>query len=47
MAGSPALLLPTYVDWTAPKLGGEVRLWVVLRDSKGGTAWLQRSLLVQ
>jgi hypothetical protein len=39
-------LLPTYVDWTAPNHAGPVRLWVVLRDSKGGTAWLERSLLV-
>jgi hypothetical protein len=26
-------------DWTAPDAPGSVRLWVVLRDSRGGVAW--------
>jgi hypothetical protein len=42
--GQPA---PTWVDWTAPDAGGEVRLWVVVRDGRGGTAFLERDLTVR
>jgi hypothetical protein len=38
---------PTWVEWTAPADGGDVRFWVVLRDGRGGTAWLQRSTEVR
>lgn len=33
--------LETFVDneWTAPSASGEHRLWFVLRDARGGTAW--------
>jgi len=29
---------PTWVDWTAPAKNQEVRLWVVVRDGRGGIA---------
>lgn len=39
--GQPA---PTWVDWTAPDPApsAPVRFWVVLRDGRGGTAWVER-----
>lgn len=37
----------TWVDWTAPATAQEVRLWVVLRDGRGGTAWLTRDVQVR
>jgi hypothetical protein len=42
--GQPA---PTWVEWTAPDAAVEVTFWIVLRDSRGGTAWLQRSTQVR
>jgi hypothetical protein len=42
--GQPA---PTWVDWTAPDNAQEVRIWVVLRDGRGGTGWLERTVQVQ
>ena len=33
---------PTWVEWTAPSAPATVRLWVVLRDSLGGTDWRER-----
>ncbi len=32
--------------WTAPERPGPVRLWIVVRDDRGGTSWLERSLEV-
>jgi len=34
-------------DWTAPTAPGEVFLWIVLRDSRGGVAWNSYRLSVQ
>jgi hypothetical protein len=34
-------------EWTAPSSPGMVHLWVVLRDARGGAAWLPYDLLVQ
>ena len=43
--GQPA---PTWVEWTAPDAGADpVRFWVVLRDGRGGTAWIERSAQVR
>lgn len=44
--GQPA---PTWVEWTAPETApaDPVRFWVVLRDGRGGTAWVERSARVQ
>ena len=42
--GQPAA---TWVEWTAPDLPGDVRFWVVLRDGRGGTAWLEKSTQVR
>lgn len=33
--------------WTAPKEAGEVSLWVVQRDERGGTSWTHRTIVVQ
>ena len=41
--GEPA---DTFVDWTAPSATGPLRLWVVVRDGRGGTAFLERSISV-
>jgi len=40
---------PTWVEWTAPDSvqGDPVRIWVVLRDGRGGTAWVERSTEVR
>ena len=38
---------PTWVDWTVPDAGGSVRLWVVVRDGRGGTAFLERDVSVR
>ena len=38
---------PTWVDWTVPDAGGVVRLWVVVRDGRGGTAFLEREVTVR
>jgi hypothetical protein len=44
--GQPA---PTWVEWTAPDSAppDAVRFWVVLRDGRGGTAWVERSARVR
>jgi len=41
--GEPA---DTFVDWTAPADPGPVRMWVVVRDGRGGTGWLERDISV-
>jgi len=33
--------------WTAPEVAGPVRLWVVIRDDRGGTGWLDYVLDVR
>jgi hypothetical protein len=38
---------PTWVEWTSPAIGGDVRFWVVLRDGRGGTDWLERAVQVR
>ena len=38
---------PTWVDWTAPAHAGQVQLWVVLRDGRGGVDWLARPAQVK
>jgi len=40
--------LETFADnrWTAPKQTGMVTMWVVLRDSRGGVAWIERDVEV-
>ena len=38
---------PTWVEWTAPDAPQQVRLWVVVRDGRGGTDWLERSVQVR
>jgi hypothetical protein len=43
-SGDPA---PIWVDFTLPGTAGPVRLWVVVRDGRGGTAWLERALTVR
>lgn len=42
--GEPA---PTWVKWTAPAGPTTVRFWVVVRDGRGGTAWLERGVTVR
>ena len=37
----------TSVSWTAPDTPQQVRLWVVLRDGRGGTAWLEKAVQVR
>ena len=34
-------------DWTAPAAEGEVRIWVVLRDDRGGVGWGSYKLQVE
>jgi hypothetical protein len=41
--GGPA---DTFVDWTTPALPGPARIWVVVRDGRGGTGWLERDVSV-
>jgi hypothetical protein len=41
--GDPA---DTFVDWTTPALPGPARIWVVVRDGRGGTGWLDRGVSV-
>jgi hypothetical protein len=36
----------TFVDWTTPALPGQARIWVVVRDGRGGTGWLERDVSV-
>jgi hypothetical protein len=38
---------PTWVDWTAPDVQQQVHVWVVLRDGRGGTAWLDKQVQVR
>jgi hypothetical protein len=35
------------VSWTAPKQPGLVRFWLVLRDFRGGSAFVERAVCVQ
>lgn len=37
----------TSVDWTAPAVTGTVRLWVVVRDGRGGIDWLEKDVAVR
>lgn len=39
--------LSRQVSWTAPKLPGLVRFWLVLRDFRGGGAFTERAVCVQ
>lgn len=32
--------------WTAPRDGGDVTLWVVLRDNRGGVVWRKQSISI-
>jgi len=43
--GQPA---PTWVEWTAPDTAPSdpVRFWVILRDGRGGTAWVERTATI-
>ena len=41
--GQPA---ETWVEWTAPDAPATVQFWVVLRDDRGGVAWLARAAQV-
>jgi hypothetical protein len=36
----------TFVDWTTPAPAQQVRLWVVVRDGRGGVGWIARSVEV-
>lgn len=36
----------TSIGFTAPLTAGTLRLWVVIRDGRGGLGWLERSLTV-
>lgn len=38
---------PRFTKWTSPDVPGNVRLWVVQRDERGGTFWTERCLLVK
>ena len=38
---------PTWVDWTAPDGGPPVRIWVVVRDGRGGTGWIERTYPIE
>jgi len=40
-SGQPA---PVSVEWTAPSMPGLVRLWSVVRDGRGGTAWIEKDI---
>lgn len=42
--GQPA---ETWVEWTTPLLPQVVRIWVVVRDGRGGTGWIERSVAVR
>jgi hypothetical protein len=33
-------------EWTAPAEPGPVRLWGVIRDNRGGTAWVEGKIIV-
>jgi len=36
----------TFVDWATPGTPGPVRIWVVVRDGRGGTGWLERGVSI-
>ena len=38
---------PLFTRWTSPDEPGNVRLWVVQRDERGGTFWTERCVVVQ
>jgi hypothetical protein len=33
-------------EWIAPQAPGEVVLWLVARDDRGGTSWVERRIVV-
>lgn len=35
------------IEWTAPPAPEVVRIWVVVRDGRGGTGWIERSVAVR
>jgi hypothetical protein len=37
----------TWVEWTTPLVPQTVRIWVVVRDGRGGTAWIERSVAIR
>ena len=39
--------LTRQVSWTAPKAAGLVRFWLVLRDFRGGSAFVERAVCVE
>ena len=34
----------TFVDWSTPATAQQARLWVVVRDGRGGVGWIARSV---
>ncbi len=42
--GQPADI---WIEWTTPLLPQTVRIWVVVRDGRGGTGWIERSVAVR
>ena len=36
----------TSIDWTTPDAAQPVRLWVVVRDGRGGVGWIERTVQV-
>jgi len=36
----------TFVDWTTPAAPAPSTLWVVVRDGRGGTGWLERNVSI-
>jgi hypothetical protein len=42
--GQPA---DTFTDYTSPADPQQVRLWVVVRDGRGGTGWIERTVTVR
>jgi len=41
--GQPGIIS---VDYTTPSMSGPVRLWVVVRDGRGGVGWLERDFTI-
>jgi hypothetical protein len=36
----------TSIDWTTPDAAQRVRLWVVVRDGRGGVGWIERTVQI-